>query len=433
MQMAMRPRAYEDDPTGRKMAAQAALTGAGAGAGSSLYGGLRRPTSARYDNRYGYQNYNEGARATSTPGRYTLPPASVHPELGSGAAKGDWQSYPYLNQLGFPAQPQQPAAPTAPAGPAVPGIGGGYNGNAGPGIGYGVNLSPRSQAALDAVMAQANAAPVDLNALMGSDAYKQLSGAVQARFDEQLKAGRADLAARGQLRGGAAVNMLGAVNGRMAQELGGLVPQLVNTQLAVNGQRMQNLLSGLEATTGTEGWSLGQERADSALSGNFRGGQTLEARVQAANLALRRDELANDRWYKEQALKQAAQDKKKAGGNDAAEYYLSTYNISPNAAQAFVDFQEWAMQPNEDGTPKSETQIRAAMGDLISSAAFDQQDKSWLNLMGYSLVGNERATTAVNGMPKYRQKPLEGITPPEPAPEQQPGIFRRAWNFVTGQ
>ena len=91
--------------------------------------------------------------------------------------------------------------------------------------------------------------------IMNAPAMQQMQQAIQSQTDQQMKRARADLAARGMLGEGStpAAERFGQVAQQAGQQLGSLIPSMMNTQQQMyqgQNQALQNLvnmLSGLDA------------------------------------------------------------------------------------------------------------------------------------------------------------------------------------------
>lgn len=94
-----------------------------------------------------------------------------------------------------------------------------------------------------------------VNDIMNAPAMQQMQQAIQGQMDQQMKRARADLAARGMLGEGStpAAERFGQVAQQAGQQLGSLIPSMMNTQQQMyqgQNQALQNLvnmLSGLDA------------------------------------------------------------------------------------------------------------------------------------------------------------------------------------------
>jgi hypothetical protein len=94
-----------------------------------------------------------------------------------------------------------------------------------------------------------------VNDIMNAPAMQQMQQAIQGQMDQQMKRARADLAARGMLGEGStpAAERFGQVAQQAGQQLGSLIPAMMNTQQQMYQgqnqalQNLVNLLSGLDA------------------------------------------------------------------------------------------------------------------------------------------------------------------------------------------
>lgn len=133
---------------------------------------------------------------------------------------------------------------------------GGYPSGATPGAGnLQYELSPEVKGILDQINSYMSTNPVTIDNVMASDAYLDMSGAIDMRTEQAQRGGRADLAARGVLGEGStpAAEKFAQIAGEQAMAQAGLIPQLMNTAQAQYQSGFQNLMSQLAAQAGQEG------------------------------------------------------------------------------------------------------------------------------------------------------------------------------------
>lgn len=167
-----------------------------------------------------------------------------------------------------PGLPQTPPMPGYSYGPSYgspgysygPGYGSpGYGtvpGGAAPGVSdLKAEFSPEIKAILDKIKDYISDNPVTIDNVMGSDAYRQMSGAIDTQTELAQRGGRADLAARGVLGEGStpAAEKYAQIAGEQAQMQAGLIPQLMSTAVNQYQTGLGNLFNQLSAQAGQEG------------------------------------------------------------------------------------------------------------------------------------------------------------------------------------
>jgi hypothetical protein len=116
------------------------------------------------------------------------------------------------------------------------------------------NMSPEVSKLLSQLKSYLGGNPSSMQDVMDSDAYRDMSGAIDTQAEQAMRAGRADLAARGVLGAGStpAAEKYAQIAGEQAALRGALVPQLMNASNSQYQQGFGNLLSMLGAQSGQE-------------------------------------------------------------------------------------------------------------------------------------------------------------------------------------